>query len=115
LVYEWVHRFNESGFTTFEQPPNPKGRLPIITGPQIRELIRHRLVQSRRAGAAVASAAARSWPCCPAWEQRMRATPLFWPNQVGSALDALKPMAWRNHAAGDFQKQHSFSLLSSNS
>src|SRR5258708_13324264 len=39
MVYEWVHRFNESGFTTFEQPPNPRGRLPIITGPQIRELI----------------------------------------------------------------------------
>jgi transposase len=39
MVYEWVHRFNTSGFTTFEQPPNPKGRLPIITGPQIRELI----------------------------------------------------------------------------
>jgi transposase len=39
MVYEWVHRFNESGFTTFERPPNPKGRRPIITGPQIRELI----------------------------------------------------------------------------
>ena len=39
MVYEWVHRFNESGFTTFERPPNPKGRVPIITGPQIRELI----------------------------------------------------------------------------
>jgi transposase len=39
MVYAWVHRFNESGFRTFEQPPNPKGRLPIITGPQIRELI----------------------------------------------------------------------------
>jgi hypothetical protein len=24
---------------SFEQPPNPQGRLPIITGPQIRELI----------------------------------------------------------------------------
>lgn len=39
MVYEWVHRFNASGFTTFELPPNPKGRLPILTGPQIRELI----------------------------------------------------------------------------
>src|SRR5712692_342011 len=39
MVYEWVHRFNESGLTTFEQPPNPKGRRPIITGPQVRELI----------------------------------------------------------------------------
>lgn len=39
MVYEWVHRFNESGFTTFEQAPNPRGRPPIITGPQVRELI----------------------------------------------------------------------------
>ena len=39
MVYEWVHRFNESGVTTFEQPSNPKGRRPIIMGPQIRELI----------------------------------------------------------------------------
>lgn len=39
MVYEWMHRFNESGFTTFERAPNPQGRLPIITGPQIRELI----------------------------------------------------------------------------
>lgn len=39
MVYEWVHRFNESGFTTFEEPSNPRGRPPIITGPQVRELI----------------------------------------------------------------------------
>ena len=39
MGYDWVHRFNASGFTSFEQVPNPQGRLPIITGPQIRELI----------------------------------------------------------------------------
>jgi transposase len=39
MAYEWIHRFNASGFTTFEQAPNPKGRPPIITGPQVRELI----------------------------------------------------------------------------
>jgi transposase len=39
MAYEWIHRFNTSGFTTFEQAPNPKGRPPIITGPQVRELI----------------------------------------------------------------------------
>lgn len=39
MVYEWVHRFNDSGFAPFERAPNPKGRPPIITGPQIRELI----------------------------------------------------------------------------
>jgi transposase len=39
LVYDWVHRFNASGFTTFEQPSNPRGRLPVITAPQLRDLI----------------------------------------------------------------------------
>jgi len=39
MVYEWIQRFGESGFRTFEQAPNPKGRPPIITGLQIRELI----------------------------------------------------------------------------
>jgi transposase len=39
MVYEWLHRFNASGFATFERPSNPKGRPPIITGPQVRELI----------------------------------------------------------------------------
>jgi transposase len=39
MAYEWIHRFNTSGFTTFERAPNPKGRPPIITGPQVRELI----------------------------------------------------------------------------
>ena len=27
--YDWVHRFNETGFSTFEQVPNPKGRVSI--------------------------------------------------------------------------------------
>ena len=34
MAYEWIHRFNTSGFTTFEQAPNPRGRPPIITGPK---------------------------------------------------------------------------------
>ncbi|MCZ7563109.1 MAG: helix-turn-helix domain-containing protein [Burkholderiales bacterium] len=25
VAYDWVHRFNESGFATFEQVPNPEG------------------------------------------------------------------------------------------
>lgn len=39
-VYLWVHRFNASGFETFERPTNPHGREPILTGPQIRELVK---------------------------------------------------------------------------
>jgi transposase len=40
LVYDWLHRFNQSGFSTFEVAPNPKGRPPTITSEQIRALIR---------------------------------------------------------------------------
>jgi transposase len=39
-VYLWVHRFNTSGFETFERPTNPNGREPILTGPQVRELVK---------------------------------------------------------------------------
>lgn len=39
VAYDWVHRFNESGFETFEQVANPKGRPPILRSEQLRELI----------------------------------------------------------------------------
>jgi len=39
VAYDWVHRFNESGFRTFEQVPNPKGRPPILRAAQLRELV----------------------------------------------------------------------------
>ena len=38
-AYDWVHRFNHSGFATFEQVPNPKGRPPILRAEQLRELV----------------------------------------------------------------------------
>lgn len=39
VAYDWVRRFNKSGFTTFEQVANPKGRPPILRGEQLRELV----------------------------------------------------------------------------
>jgi len=39
VVYDWVHRFNTSGFATFEQVPNPKGRPPILKAEQLRALV----------------------------------------------------------------------------
>lgn len=38
-VYHWVHRFNASGFTTFERPTNPKGREPILHAHHLRALV----------------------------------------------------------------------------
>src|SRR5262244_3959016 len=39
VAYDWAHRFNESGFATFEQVPNPKGRPPILRAAQLRGLV----------------------------------------------------------------------------
>ncbi len=39
VAYDWVHRFNQSGFSTFEQVSNPKGRPPILQAGELRELI----------------------------------------------------------------------------
>jgi transposase len=39
LAYKWVHRFNASGFASFEVPSNPRGRVPIVTAAQLRELV----------------------------------------------------------------------------
>jgi len=36
----WVHRFNASGFTSFEKQPNHPGRPIIIDGQQVKALIR---------------------------------------------------------------------------
>lgn len=39
VVYDWLHRFNASGFTTFERVPNPKGRPAILRAEQLRDLV----------------------------------------------------------------------------
>ena len=40
VVYDWLHRFNASGFATFEAAPNPHGRPATIGSEQIRALLR---------------------------------------------------------------------------
>jgi transposase len=39
VVYDWVHRFNQSGFASFEQVSNPRGRPSILRAEQLRELV----------------------------------------------------------------------------
>ena len=50
VVYDWIHRFNTSGFTTFERPSNPRGRMPLITDDQLRELVDIALSSPRERG-----------------------------------------------------------------
>jgi len=39
VAYDWVRRFNQSGFSRFERVPNPRGRPPILRAEQLRELV----------------------------------------------------------------------------
>jgi transposase len=39
VAYDWVRRFNQSGFKTFEMVPNPNGRPPILRAEQLRDLV----------------------------------------------------------------------------
>ena len=39
VVYDWVRRFNQSGFSRFEEVPNPRGRPSIVRAAQLRELV----------------------------------------------------------------------------
>lgn len=50
IVYDWLHRFNESGFDTFERPSNPKGRVPIVKSEQVTELIKVALSRPEELG-----------------------------------------------------------------
>jgi len=50
VAYHWVHRFNASGFATFERPSNPRGRLALIDGKQLRELMDVALSSPRERG-----------------------------------------------------------------
>lgn len=38
-AYDWIRRFNESGWATFERVSNPKGRPPILKAEQLRALV----------------------------------------------------------------------------
>lgn len=39
-VYNWVHSFNNSGFTEFEKTTNPNGRPATITSENLRQLVK---------------------------------------------------------------------------
>lgn len=39
VAYDWMHRFNQSGFSQFEKVPNPRGRPPILRAEHLRELV----------------------------------------------------------------------------
>ena len=49
-AYHWVGHFNLNGFAPFERPSNPRGRIPLVTAEQLRELMDVALSSPRERG-----------------------------------------------------------------
>jgi transposase len=49
-VYHWAHAFEQSGFTSFERPNNPRGPIPIVDGGQVLALIKVALARPEELG-----------------------------------------------------------------
>ena len=62
VAYDWVHRFNDSGFATFEQVANPKGRPPILRSEQLRDLVMWRCRIPANGGCRFPIGRFPSWP-----------------------------------------------------
>lgn len=50
VACHWLHRFNESGFASFERPNNPRGPLAVVTGEQVLGLIKAALARPEELG-----------------------------------------------------------------
>ena len=50
IAYDLIRRFSESGFDTFDQASDPKGRLPILHAKQLRELVEVALPNLQKRG-----------------------------------------------------------------
>jgi transposase len=68
VAYDWAHRFNESGFDTFEQVPDPKGPPPILRAAQLGELVEVALSSLRERGLPFRPGPFLNWPSTVAGE-----------------------------------------------
>ena len=50
VACHWLHRFNESGLTSFERPNNPRGPLPVVRGEHVLGLIKTALARPEELG-----------------------------------------------------------------
>jgi len=97
-VYHWVHRFNASGFASFERPSNPRGRVPIITAQQLQDLIDTALTSPERLGLPFTTWTVRT---LNAYCQKKRLLPPFsdeWVRQLlrRKRLSAQRIRTWKH-------------------
>ncbi|MHB8631553.1 MAG: helix-turn-helix domain-containing protein [Candidatus Limnocylindria bacterium] len=114
-VYHWVHRFNQSGFSSFERASNPRGRIPIITAQQLQDLIDTALTSPEKLGLPFTTWTVRT---LNAYCQRKRLLPPFsdeWVRQLlrRKRLSAQRIRTWKHSEDPDFAKKAGASAPSS--
>lgn len=114
-VYRWVHRFNASGFASFESPPNPRGRVPIISARQLQDLIDTALTSPERLGLPFTTWTVKR---LNAYCQKKKLLPPFsdeWVRQLlrRRRLSAQRIRTWKHSDDPDFAKKASASAPSS--
>jgi len=111
----WVHRFNESGFSTFERPSNPRGRVPLITARQLQDLIDTALTPPPKLGLPFTTWSVRT---LNAYCQRKKLLPPFsdeWVRQLlrRARLSAQRIRTWKHSDDPAFAKKAGASAPSS--
>ncbi len=111
----WVHRFNESGFSHFERPNNPRGRIPQITAQQLQDLIDTALTSPAKLGLPFTTWSVRT---LNAYCQRKKLLPPFSDEWVRvllrrKRLSAQRIRTWKHSDDPEFAKKAHASAPSS--
>ena len=113
--YELLHHFNDSGFSRFERPNNPRGRIPLITARQLQALIDTALTSPEKLGLPFTSWSVRT---LNAYYQRKKLLPPFsdeWVRQLlrRQRLSAQRIRTWKHSDDPAFAKKAHASAPSS--
>lgn len=103
----WVRRFNKSGFASFERPNNPRGRVPILTAPQLQSLVETALTSPAKLGLPFTSWSVRT---LSEYCQNKRLIPPFseeWVRRLlrRSGLSAQRIRSWKHSDDPQFAKK----------
>ena len=114
-VYHWVHRFNQSGLSSFERPSNPRGRIPILTAAQLEDLVATALTKPETLGLPFTTWTVRT---LNAYCQRKKLLPPFsdeWVRRLlrRSGLSAQRIRTWKHSDDPAFAKKGGASAPSS--
>ncbi len=111
----WAHRFNQSGFSRFERPNNPQGRIPLITARQLQDLIDTALTSPQKLGLPFTTWSVRT---LNAYCQKKKMLPPFsdeWVRQLlrRKRLSAQRIRSWKHSDDPAFAKKAPASAPSS--